>query len=392
MKPATRLAIVVSHPVQHFISFYRALSTEPDLDVHLIFHAPIGVESFYDPEMRSEIAWKMDLTGGYSHEFLEADGRIDVNFRSINSPKLTARLAAFAPDAVLIYGYSHINALRALAWCRRRRVPAIFISDSELLQSRSGSIRTVKRIIVPRVLARFDAFLSVGDNNERYYEHYGVPRERIFRSPFTIDEDTYRRVRADRAEIRAATRRELRLEEDTLVTLFVGKLTPRKRPGDLIEALARLPDDGRKVHALFAGNGELTEAMRERAARDDLPVTLLGFVNLDRLPALYAAADILVHPSSADPHPLVCSEGACIGLPMILSDRVGAEGPTDIARRGENALVYPSGDSTKLAEAIATLAGDPARLEAMSARSIAIFESLDLRRSVDGVKRALASV
>ena len=57
---------------------------------------------------------------------------------------------------------------------------------------------------------------------------------------------------------------------------------------------------------------------------------------------------VQVHPSQADPHPLITSEGACMGLPMIYSDRIGAVGPTDIAREGENVIVYPCGDTAAL--------------------------------------------
>ena len=94
------------------------------------------------------------------------------------------------------------------------------------------------------------------------------------------------------------------------------------------------------------------ESLRTTVAAKKLPVTLLGFVNVDRLAEVYCAADILAHPSELDPHPLVLSEAACVGLPLLISDRVGAAGPTDIAREGENAVVYPCGDVRALTDAV----------------------------------------
>ena len=58
----TRLVVAVSHPIQHFVSFYRALAEDPSIDLHVIFSAPIGVKPYYDEEMRSEIAWNMDMS------------------------------------------------------------------------------------------------------------------------------------------------------------------------------------------------------------------------------------------------------------------------------------------------------------------------------------------
>jgi glycosyltransferase involved in cell wall biosynthesis len=387
-----RLAIVVTHPIQHFVPFYRALAARDDLDVHLIFGAPVGVQAYFDEEMNAEISWNMEMLGGYSHEFLE-DARPGQQPSPSwpSSPKVTERLAAFRPDAVLLYGYNQANVRRALWWCGRNRVPAMIISDSELLQERGGIKQAVKALLVRLVYSRISAFLSVGDRNEDYYRHFGAPADRIFRSPFTIDEETYRAARADRAALRAQVRAEFGIPEDEMLALFVGKLSARKRPQDLIDALTRF-HAGHGIGALFAGNGELFEELKARAAAENLPARFAGFVNVDRLPALYAAADVLVHPSQADPHPLITSEGACMGLPMIYSDRIGAVGPTDIAREGENVIVYPCGDTAALAEALAILAADPDQRAAMAKRSIEIFDELDMRRSVGGVMAALDAV
>ena len=69
-----------------------------------------------------------------------------------------------------------------------------------------------------------------------------------------------------------------------------------------------------------------------------------------------------------------------------------AEARTDIAREGENVIVYPCGDTAALAEALAILAADPAQRAGMAQRSLEIFDELDMRRSVGGVMAALDAV
>jgi glycosyltransferase involved in cell wall biosynthesis len=387
-----KLAIVVSHPIQHFVPFYRALARQDDIDPTVIFCSRIGLEPYFDRSMNTTIAWNMDLLSGYDHIFLpEANSITHTSPRSINNPSVGPELERQKPDAVLIYGYNYMTSLRALSWCNRNRVPAMMISDSELKTARSKKTKFVKSLVLPRILQQFDAFLTVGDCNEDYYVHYGVPREKLFRSPFTIDEDTYQAAYRDREALRSRVRTELGISQAEVVALTVGKLSKRKRPGDVIEAARLLSgaDLPTPVRFVLAGNGEEMERLSTIVAAEELPVILAGFINVDVLPGYYAAADLIVHPSSHDPHPLVTNEASCIGLPLVLSSRVGAVGPTDSARPGENAEVFKVGDADALAQCVEALVRAPDRRDAMASRSREIFEELDMRRSVQGARDAL---
>lgn len=387
-----RLAIVVTHPIQHFVSFYRGLAARDDIELMVFFGAPIGIKPYFDTEMQTQISWKMDMLGGYDSVFLSPEqGEADPGPRAPNSKNVQAALSAFDPDAVIIYGYAQVNALRALWWCRTNAVPAMMIGDSELLQERADGKKFLKRLLVPLVLKQFSGFLSVGDRNEDYYRHFGIRDDAIFRVPFTIDEPAFRAARDTRRDARKSIRAAFGIAESSLLGLFVGKLSTRKRPHDILDALAYLKarQDADGIEFLFVGNGEAVAELQAQASAQDLPVHFAGFVNVDRLPAFYAAADVLVHPSAADPHPLICSEAACVGLPMILSDRIGAVGPTDIAREGRNALIFPVGHAPDIAEHLLFLRNSPERLAAMSKTSCAIYDDQNLATSIRGVVAAL---
>lgn len=381
----------MSHPIQHFVPLYRALAARSDVQLCVFYASRVGLDRYFDNEMQTEIAWKIDLLADYPHVFLpgaDAAKRSDLLARL--DPDLGHALGEFDPDTVMVYGYSMAVARRAARWANDNRRRLIMISDSELRDPRPLLKRIAKQFIVRRHYARVDAFLAVGDENARYYRHYGAPPERIFRSPFTIDETSYREAATRREAARADLIERHHLPDDALLALFVGKLSNRKRPQDLVEAVARLRDRAaRPVHALLAGGGELADELAERISSEGIPAHLLGFVNVDVLPMLYAGCDVLVHTSQADPHPLVCSEAACIGLPMVLSDRIGAEGPTDIARRGENAFVYKCGDVSVLADILARLADEPATISSYGARSRELFEGQSLIVSVAGILAAM---
>ena len=363
-----------------------------EIELKVFYCTRFGLEKYFDREMNTEIAWEMDLLGGYDHIFLpEASEIKSAHPLKINNASITVELSDFDPHVVLTYGYTQITQLRTLAWCRRRGVPIMLIGDSELVHERSPAVKLGKRAILPALLRQYACILTVGDHNEAYYRHYGVDDARLFRSPFTIDEPSYRLTPLDRANMRSAFRKMHGIEEQQLVVLAVGKLSERKRPKDLLEAaiaLKSLPDGAERVHVVFAGNGIMLEELKKQAHAAAAQVTFLGFVNVDRLPEVYCGADILVHASEQDPHPLVLSEAACIGLPFVISDRVGAYGPNDIARQGRNAAIYPCGDVSALVNAILGLASRPDMRIQMGLESRRIFDELDVHKSVGGVLAA----
>jgi len=387
-----RLAIVVSHPIQHFVPLYRALAARPDITLKVFFASRIGIEPSFDQEMNTAIAWDGDLLEGYDHAFLHEANSIDAaSFRGVNNPSIAAALRILEPTTVLIYGYAQLTALRALVWSRFHGVPVVMVGDGDAVP-RTKSIRALLRSACLRLVMRqVSAVLTVGDQNEVFWDRLGVPAAKRFRSPFPIDEAVYRHARENRAPMCQAIRRRFGIAEDAFVFLFVGKLSARKRPSDLLAAAARMGGD-RPVHLLFCGDGAEREHLTALAAEASVKASFAGFVNLDRLPSCYCAGDALVIASEHDPHPLVGSEACAVGLPLIVSDRVGLIGETDIAQPGFNALTYSCGDVEALAAAMQRLTDDPVRHAAMAQASLTVFEETCMRHSVDGFLHALDHV
>lgn len=388
----TRLAIIATHPIPYYVPLYRALARQEGVDVRAFFASRVGLNKTVDPGMGVEIVWKTDLLSGYQQEFLPNAENIRTTYPSeVDNPGVGVSLARFRPDVVLIHGYLWKTAMRALAWCRHKRVPAMMISDGSL-HSGTGALKGwLKTIVLPTVFRQYSAFLCIGDTNERYFETFDVPRARIFRVPIMVDEGFWT-YRDQRGTARASMRAELELNENDLAVLFVGKLISRKRPGDLLEALkqlAQLPATVKRVRVLFAGDGELRAELETVAVRARLPANFLGFVNIDRLPAYFCAADVLVHPAEIEVFGVIVLEAAISGLPLVLSDRVGAIGPTSIARPGENTLVYPCGDVGHLARLLARLANEPETLMRLAEASRSIAADHDGCVSVAGTLAAI---
>lgn len=389
----TRLAVVVSHPIQHFVPFYRAIAADPAFDLCVFYCSKIGLESYFDQQMNSEIKWGMDMLGGYQSKLLdEASAIKDTGFFAVNNPSMQRALSDFGAEAALLFGYGSISQLRALAFCRWKGVPALLMGDSELKRRRPLAKRLVKEPVVRLLLDQFAAFLTVGRANEEYYESYGVTSARMFHAPFTIDETLYRRARVEREDRRAALRKRLGIAPEAFVVATIGKVTASKRTADIVEAAKLLRSQrgaASPIQFLIAGDGAERKRLQATATELDLPIHFLGFVNVDGLPDVYCAADVVAHPSEKDAHPLVLSEAACIGLPIIVSDRVGAIGAADIVQPGRNGLVFPCGDVGAFTEHLLRLRDDPTLFARMARGSLDIFETQCLKQSLDGLKRAV---
>jgi glycosyltransferase involved in cell wall biosynthesis len=391
--PRPRVAIAVSHPIQHFCPLYAALAADGRLRLKVFFGSTAGVRPYYDVSFGREIQWSGTLTDGYEYEFLQAADTTDPA-KGVDGRGLGARLNEWDPAVVQVYGFHHGISRRALIWAKRHRRKTLMVADSQLLTTRTPLARVRKRLVVPLGLRLVDGFLTMGDSNEDYYSYYGARRECFFRSPCPIDT----RLLEDACQQRAARRRRIRAElgiaEEVVMLLTVGKLTPLKRPADVLYALAKLGDRlTQPVVAVFAGEGQQRaplEALADAIGRDRVRVP--GFVNTDTLADYYVAADILVHPSELDAHPLATGEAAYCGLPIIVSDCVGSVGPTDDIRPGENGFAYTARDTAALSAHIERLVNDPALRAQMSERSSAIGRGRTLSASVEGFVRAVEAV
>jgi glycosyltransferase involved in cell wall biosynthesis len=172
---------------------------------------------------------------------------------------------------------------------------------------------------------------------------------------------------------------------------MAARLIEAKAPGDLIAArrlfTQSLPPE-RRPFLLLVGDGPL-RAELERAADGIETIRFAGFRNQTELPAFYAMADLFVLPSRREPWGLVVNEAMNAGCAILASDRVGAA--LDLVREGVNGAIFPAGSVPALADALARLLADPARLAEMGRQSLAIIQRWSFAEDVAGLRAALAA-
>jgi glycosyltransferase involved in cell wall biosynthesis len=151
---------------------------------------------------------------------------------------------------------------------------------------------------------------------------------------------------------RAAPRAELGFEGPTL--LSVGHLIPRKRNELTIAALPRLPDH----RLVLVGDGPERGALEALAARLGVAprVRFAGPVPHARLPAWYAAADIMVLASSREGWANVLLEAMACGTPVVATP---AWGSREAVAAPEAGIVIDEATPEALAAAIRHLSQTP---------------------------------
>jgi glycosyltransferase involved in cell wall biosynthesis len=360
-----RLAVVTSHPIQYQAPLFRSLAGALDLDVYFAHRATGADQAAAGFGVRFD--WDVDLLSGYNHYFLHNVSRSPGTsyFRGCDTPEISPRLRQGRYDAVLVMGWYLKSFWQAVAAARSRGMPALVRGDSQLLTPRSKVTAAAKRFAYPLALRAFQAGLYVGQRSREYFEHYRFPTDRLFFSPHCVDTKWF----AERAS--PAAGRELRnrlgIGADEIVLLLAGKLIELKRPFDLIDAAARLRRSGKAVSVLIAGSGPLLDEVRCAASLADVPAYPIGFQNQSQMPAVYAAADVLVLSSSSETWGLVANEALACGKPIVVADTVGCA--VDLAADGAVGRTFPVGDCEALANAIADLLEHWPRPESIAGKS-----------------------
>jgi len=249
----------------------------------------------------------------------------------------------------------------------RAEVVAVYAAD--LVKERTGTrplvVATVHssrfrsaedRELLEKLTPRIDRLVAVSDS----IVHKIVAESR----DLTAISRIYNGVdleRFDEAPGRELVRREFGIPEGAPVAVAVGRLEPEKGHPTLIEAWPLVHHHFPTAHLLIAGEGSERDRLEGLAAahlRSEFCCESVAFLGRrDDIPAVLAAADVVVMPSYREAQGIAILEALAAERPVVASN-VG--GIPEMISDGENGILVPSHDPSALAAAICTLFGEPA--------------------------------
>jgi glycosyltransferase involved in cell wall biosynthesis len=386
-----RLAVLTSHPIQYQAPLFQKLANHPQIDLMVYFCSDYGVTERLDPGFGIPLKWDIPLLDGYSHTFLQnyAPRPLPNTPLGLLCPGIWRELKRGMYDAIVVHvAYTSVQSWITYLAAWLTGTPVLFRGETVLRFGHSRAKGLAKGILLRFLFKGTAAFLTIGTKSAEFYRCNGVPGERLFFTPYAVDNAFFMQALKNLDGARSSVREELGLTEDMPIIIYASKLTDRKRPMDLLQAFERL---NARAALIFVGDGKLRQPMERWAKeRGVSAVHFLGFKSQTELPRYYAASNLFVLPSSYEPWGLVVNEAMCLGLPIITTSDVAAA--WDLVRHGENGFVYSTGDLEALTRHINDVLASPEKRRAMGRRSVEMIHPWNHDACVEGVLRALQHV
>lgn len=263
----------------------------------------------------------------------------------------------------------------AARWARGRGIPLILTShgcdiapDSHLLRKRGVADK------VAYVLSRTDAVVAIGDGVAGHFEQHGFRREKIARIPNGVHLAEFSRPTSRPAELDAAI-------QPHRFVLFIGRMVERKGADLLLKAMPLLRNQ-HDLCAVLAGTGPEWAGLRSLAETlgVDQRVHFTGVASGAMKRYLLQNSLCTVLPSRiSEGASLVVLESYAAGRPVI---GTAVPGLVEAVDHGRTGLLVPPESPAALAEALATIAADPAAAARMGAHARNVAQDYDWSRIV----------
>ncbi|QHS56330.1 glycosyltransferase family 4 protein [Mucilaginibacter sp. 14171R-50] len=379
-----RLAIITTHPIQYYAPVFRLLHQRGNISVKVFYTWGDGAMQKHDPGFNRIIEWDIPLLDGYPYEWVvnTSTDPGSHHFKGIINPALNSQVAAWQPDALLVFGWaysSHLGVMRHF----KNKLPVYFRGDSTLLDERSGLKSAIRSLFLKWVYKHADHAFYVGTNNRRYFEAYGFELSRLTFAPHAVDNERFADNRTAGA---LKLRHDLGIDADDILVLFAGKLEEKKSPGLLLNAFLNLPPGN--VHLLFAGSGNLKQYLEDKAFGNK-HVHFIDFQNQQQMPVIYQACNLFCLPSKGpgETWGLAVNEAMAGGKAVLVADKVGCA--IDLVKPGYNGYIFKSGDENSLLTCLTELTRSKKILEKFGENSGKIIADWNFKKIAEAIENKL---
>ncbi|MBE9203843.1 glycosyltransferase family 4 protein [Synechocystis salina LEGE 06099] len=374
-----KVGVLTTHPIQYQVPWFRLLAQEPTIDLR-VFYCLLPTAAQQGDGFGVAFEWDIPLLDGYQYQVLTnvAQTPSVTSFNGCDTPEIFAMVKGQPWDAFIVNGWVAKSCLQLLLSCRLHQVPCIVRGESNNLSLRPGWKRQLQRLLI----GQYSAYLPIGSANRQFYLDAGVRSEKLFFTPYCIENKRF----ADQADNlrgqKLALREKFHLDPHGITFLYCAKFVDKKRPLDLLQAIAELKEQGKATgQVLMVGDGTLRPACEVLVKEHNLPVQFTGFLNQAEIVAAYVAADCLVLPSDAgETWGLVVNEAMACGLPAIVSNQVGCHADLIVPER--TGWTYPLGEITQLGDRLTTAInlGSPGLTAWAKTPSKKLWQSITIKR------------
>ena len=349
------LTVIETHPVQYHAPVYRCVQERYDLPVTVVYGSDFSVAGYKDTEFGSSFAWDTDLLSGYSSHFLS---RVfqggPASYEGVSARGLRGALRDIRSRAFLLSGYNS-KFYRSVFWkVKGHGLPILFRGETtDHALARNPLKAWLRRSLLRRFYGMCSKLLYIGRRSYEHYKNMDCSEGKLVFSPYCVDTGPFQLGERARHALRAPARLECGVGEGDIMLLFSGKLSFRKGPDLILQAVKELDAHIREqVVVVFLGSGAMEGELRNAAHTEPaVRVNFLGFKNQKTLSRYYHAADLLALPSRySETWGLVVNDALHHELPCVVSDGVGCA--PDLIEEGVTGEIFLNSSAQALAAAL----------------------------------------
>jgi len=358
-----KLLYISIHPIQN-AKPYRLMQQVKGIASTVLYLQQADASDYSGKENITKQAFDNDMLSGYRHYFLQGQpGKQKTGFFSHVSLKVWKYVQQ--NDVVVIYGHSVFTFWIAMLAARVHQKKLILTTDATYMEAtaESGGFKMKLKPAFLRWLYNHvsHAVFVPSTASKLFLESVGIQSGKIVIIPYAVDEDLIQ-------EAAALTNKEsllstLGIPVTDMIFIFCAKFIERKRPMDAIEAFAMI--NHQQASLIMIGEGPLMGQLTARVNKLGLThkIIFTGLIRYTELPKYYTASNVLVFCSDHEPYGLPVNEAMLCGLPVIVSDRIGAR--LDLVEENKTGWIYPSGNIKALSQIMQKAVNDTLLLHSM---------------------------
>lgn len=386
----SRIAVLNTHPIQYFSPLYFYLNQSEEFEITALYCTDYSLRGAIDSGFGSKVVWDIDLLKGYKVVFLGKRSKVRTpgGFWSLVCPEVWGECRSGKYDVLILHGHNFAVNILALIAARSAGVKVFIRGETHLGLTRNFIRKWLRKPLLNLLYRQCDRCLAIGTLNHQFYSSMGVPDDKIFMVPYSIDNDRFLNDSRITEKQRAEILKNFGVSTDKPVVLYASKFQKRKRPLDVLKAIGNLNNAGVECSVLLVGSGEMEDELKQYVTNHTISnVHFTGFINQKDLPKVYGASDIFVMPSEDEPWGLVVNEVMCAALPVVISEEIGCV--PDLIKNGENGIIFPAGDIVGIEKALKKLINNKTLRKEMGQRSVERIKNWGFKQCHEGLINAL---